>query len=66
MQWKNNNFKDKDYPTYVSAVKSIGNKNIDEDDIFTVNEQKQQTLMDFFAKHGNVNINSYHNPHDDK
>lgn len=66
MQWKNNDVKDKDYPTYDSAVASSENKNIDKDDTFTVNEQKQKDLKDFFAKHGNVDITSYHNPHDDK
>ena len=66
MQWKNNDVKDKDYPTYDSAVKSSDNKNIDFDDTFTVNKPTQQALKDFFAKHGNVNISSYHNPHDNK
>lgn len=66
MQWKNNDVKDKDYPTYDSAVTSSDNKNIDKDDTYTVNEKKQQSLQDFYAKHGKVDITSYHNPHDDK
>ncbi len=66
MQWKNNDVKDVDYPTYDSAVTSSENKNIDKDDTYTVNKNKQQDLKDFFAKHGNVDITSYHNPHDDK
>ena len=66
MQWKNNEVKDKDYPKYDSAVTSSGKTNIDKDNTYTVNKKKQQALKDFFAKHGNVDITSYHNPHDDK
>lgn len=66
MQWKNNDVKDVDYPTYDSTVTSSENKNIDKDDTYTVNKNKQQDLKDFFAKHGSVDITSYYNPHDDK
>ncbi len=66
MQWKNNDVKDIDYPTYDSAVASFGKRNIDKDDTFTVNKQKQRTLADFYAEHGNVDLTLYHNPHDDK
>jgi hypothetical protein len=66
MQWKNNDVKDKDYPTYNTAVTSSEKKNIDMDGTYTVNKQKQQALKDFFSKHGNFDVTSYHNPHDDK
>lgn len=66
MQWKNNDVKQKDYPTYDSAVTSSGNTNVDKDNEYTVSKQKQQALKEFFAKHGNVDITSYKNPHDDK
>lgn len=66
MQWKNNDVKDKDYPTYDSAVTSSSNTNVDKEDTYTVNEKTQRALEDFFANHGNVDITSYHNPHDDK
>ena len=66
LQWKNNDVKDKDYPTYDSAVTSSGNTNIDNVETYTVNEKKQRALEDFFANHGDVDITSYRNPHDDK
>ena len=66
MQWKNNDVKDKDYPTYDSAVTSSDKTNIEKDKTYTVNQNKQQALKDFFARHGKVDITSYHNPHDDK
>lgn len=66
MQWKNNDVKDKDYPTYDCAVTSSDNKNVDFRDTYTVNNQKQTALEDFFSKHGNVDITSYKNPHDGK
>lgn len=66
MQWKNNDVKDKDYPTYDSVVTSSGNTNIDKEETYTVNEKKQRAPEDFYANHGDVDITSYHNPHDDK
>ena len=66
MQWKNNDVKQKDYPTYDSAVTSSANTNVDKDNEYTVSKQKQQVLKEFFAKHGNVDITSYKNPHDNK
>lgn len=66
MQWKNNDVKKKDYPTYDSAVTFSDKTNVEKDDTYTVNKQKQQALKDFYAKHGNVDITSYKNPHDDK
>lgn len=66
LQWKNNDVKDMDYPTYDSAVTSSSNTNVDKEDTYTVNEKTQRALEDFFANHGNVDITSYHNPHDDK
>lgn len=66
LQWKNNDVKDKDYPTYDRAVTSLGNTNVDKEGTCNVNEKTQQDLEDYFANHGNVDITSYHNPHDDK
>ena len=65
LQWKNNDVKDKDYPKYDSAVTSFGNINIDKDTTRTVNKQKQHALESFFSEHGQVDITTYHNPHDD-
>ena len=62
---KNNDVKDKDYPKYDSAVTSFGNINIDKDTTRTVNKQKQHALESFFSEHGQVDITTYHNPHDD-
>lgn len=48
MQWENNVSKGDDYPSYMSAVQSDGNKNIRKEEGYTVNEPLQQELRDHY------------------
>ena len=50
MQWKNNVSKGDDYPEYMSAIQSEGNKNIEKESSYTVNETLQQVLHEYYNK----------------
>ena len=50
MQWKNNVSKGDDYPEYMSAIQSEGNKNIEKEASYTVNDSLQQELSEYYNK----------------
>lgn len=50
MQWENNVSKGDDYPSYMSAIQSEGNKNIRKEEGYTINDSLQLELR----KHYNM------------
>lgn len=50
MNWRNNRSKGNDYPSYNSAVVASDNKNIQKEEVFTVNKELQATLRNIYDK----------------
>lgn len=48
MNWRNNRSKGDDYPSYKSAVGAEDNKNIKNEDVFTVNSDLQAILKNIY------------------
>lgn len=48
MNWRNKRSKGNDFPSYQSAVKADGNRNIESEEVFTVNEQLQSMLRNMY------------------
>lgn len=48
LQWQNNQSKGDDYPTYKAIITSEGNKNIEKEQNFTVNEDLQKQIKKLY------------------
>jgi len=52
LNWRNNESKDKDYPTYVSSVRAVEDRNEEITDSMTVNNEVQEKLHTLYKKYG--------------
>ena len=57
MQWKNNESKNDDYPSYASAVKADGNSNVECQDRHTVNSVLQNKIQEIYKNEVESNKN---------
>lgn len=48
MNWQNNRSKGNDYPSYQSMVKADGNKNVKNEDFFTVNTDTRNIIKELY------------------
>lgn len=50
MQWENNLAKGDDYPIYLSKIQAEGNKNINKESQFTINQELREQLDSLYLK----------------